>query len=194
MSNVAVQDVKEWAGVTVSVPDALVQTCIDAVESVINADTGRTIAVTATNASARVYQGKGDAVLPVHDFASTSGLVVVNNGTTVSSSNYQLEPLNGVTVAGMAVPYDAIRLIDGTTWYADPWGAARITITAKWGWGASLPSAYTPAVCIAVHDLLSNRDVRNGVILADIAVRIRKNPAVAALIEQLTHARRWGVA
>lgn len=198
MSNVTVAEVQAWAGLgTAATPGTLIQSAIDAVEREINTLCRRTFATTATDASARNYFGNGHVVLRVHDFATTSGLVVVNYGTTVSSSSYQLEPVDGLDDSGQSVPYTQIRLIDGTVWQESPYGATSCTVTAKWGWGTTLPTTYTEAVKIAAADLLSQRDLRNGIVgFTDVAaVRIRQNPRVMSLLDGLMHPyRKWGVA
>lgn len=185
MSNTSVAEVKAWASIQSGASDAIIQAAIDSVEPVIAEMCARTFQVTATNASARHYLGTGTPVLEVADFATTSGLVVVNNGTTVSSTSYQLEPIDGLDSTGQTVPYHHIRLVDGSVWTVGPFGAYTVTITAKWGWGTSLPARYTQAVCIAAHDLLAAREQRNGVIgftEAGVA-RVRANPQVLALLE-----------
>lgn len=197
MSNVTVAELQAWARLDQAVTPAQVQSAIEAVEREINTLCRRVFTTTAANASARSYFGTGTPLIQVHDFATTSGLVVVNFGTTVSSSSYQLEPVDGLDDSGQSVPYTAIRLVDGTVWQEGTYGATSVTITAKWGWGTTLPSTYYEAVKIAAADLLSQRDLRNGIVgITDVAaVRIRQNPRVLSLLDGLMHPyRKWGVA
>lgn len=201
MSNVTVSEFKAWKRVEASIDDTVIQSALNAAEAAVNTHCRRSIAPYASNASARSYVGDGSSVLHVHDIGTTSGLTVVNATTTVAANAYQLEPLNGITPSGLSVPYTTIRLIDGTGWDIGDYGAATVTITAKWGWSAAsttaLPYQYSEAVKILAADVLDQRDIRNGVVAFTeyAAVRVRENPMASMLLEDLRHPlQRWGIA
>lgn len=200
MSNITVAEFKSWKRVESSVDDTVIQAAINAAEAAINSDCRRTIAPYAATATARSFVGHGEVVLEVWDIGTTSGLTVVNDGVTLSSASYQLEPLDGLTDSGLSVPWTRIRLTDTSVWAVALYGRANITITAKWGWPAAsasaLPYAYREAVMILAADVLDQRDIRNGVVaFAEFgALRVRENPMVSMLLNDLRHpSRRWGI-
>ncbi len=132
----------------------------DAVKSYCGGGGWRTFDLTATNATARVYIPQSGNVVRVHDFVDTASLIVSNNGNVISSTDYQLEPLNGYAATGE--PYQQIRLVSGGCWYFHPYGKACITITAKWGWTA-VPDSVYEAVKLYGKFWLQKRDTRLGV-------------------------------
>ena len=193
MSNLTVPAFKAWKRVEVSVDDATILAAIESAEEAINQHCGRTFAV-AGSATARVFRVANDrsSVLDIYD--CTTVTAVSDNGSTVLSSAYQLEPLNGLSVSGEAVPYTCIRLLAGGVWSYE-YDKATISVTATWGW-ASLPARYTEAVKILTADILDNRDMRNGIVgFTDYAgIRVRENSVVTSLLSKLVRARTFGVA
>lgn len=113
-----------------------------------------------TSATARVFiPAHCSPILRVHDFCDTASLVVSNYGTTVASTDYQLEPLNAVDWSGAAVPYEQIRLLYSTwTMYG---GLATATITAKWGW-TTIPAEVVEAVKLIGKDWVQQRSTTLG--------------------------------
>lgn len=91
--------------------------------------------------SSRVYQPEHADLVYVDDFHTTTGLTVETDedkdgtyDTTWSSSEYQLEPLNGVVEGRSGWPFGAIRALDDKSF---PTGKrATVRITAQWGWAA----------------------------------------------------------
>jgi hypothetical protein len=130
--------------------------------------------------------------LTVDDFSTTVGLVIADNGTAVPSTDYQLEPLNGLDDAGNTVPYTTIRRVAGNWYrYGDK---ATVSVTAKWGWTA-VPSDVVEAVRVLGKDLAGLRDTRFGVAgWGDFGVvRMRDNPQVMSLLAPHVRADRVGV-
>lgn len=193
MANLTVPTFKAWKRVEVSVDDATILAAIESAEEAIDQHCGRTFAV-AGSATARVFRAPNDRTSVLDIFDCTSVTLVSDNGSTVSASNYQLEPLNGLSAHGEAVPYTAIRLLGGGLWSYE-YDKATISITATWGW-ASLPARYTEAVKILTADILDNRDMRNGIVgFTDYAgIRVRENSVVTSLLSKLVRARTFGVA
>ena len=193
MSNLSVAEFKAWKRVEVSVDDAVIQAAIGSAEEVIDQHCGRTFVVAGT-ATARVFAAPHSEceVLDIYDCASVT--TVVDNGSTIASTNYQLEPLNGLSTSGEYTPYTRIRLLGGGSWSWE-YNKATISITAAWGW-TSLPTRYTEATKVLAADLLDNRDIRNGVIgFTEYAgIRVRENPVVSMLLSRLVRARSFGVA
>ena len=149
---------------------------------------GRTFVVPAAGASAttRYYVPKGDVVF-MHDISATTGLIVTEDGTTVSSADYQLEPRSGIDFAGRAVPYTRIVRLD-TTWYADGRETTVGVTSAYWGWPA-VPDRVTEATLIIGKDLAHGRETRFGVAgfgeFGVVRQRMEVNPLAAVLLDSL---------
>jgi hypothetical protein len=147
------------------------------------------------SATARVYYPDTLTTVTVDDFSTTSNLVVAldysNAGTystIITSTNYQLEPLNGVVDGTGGWPYYRIRAIQ--TWYpiwytsiGDP--RTSIQITAQWGW-AAVPAGITEACLMLAEETFKMKDAAFGVagFGAYGAVRVRDNPKAEALLER----------
>jgi hypothetical protein len=193
MSNLSVADFKAWKRVEVGTDDATISAAIESAEEAINDLVGRQMTV-AGAASARVFAAPHDRCQVLEIFDCTTVTLVDDDGSTISASNYQLEPLNGLSSTGEAVPYNRIRLLGGANWSWE-YNKATISITATWGW-AELPTRYYEAVKILTADILDNRDVRNGVIgFTEYAgIRVRENPVVTSLLRRLVRGNSFGVA
>jgi len=145
------------------------------------------------NESARIYYPDSLTEVVVEDFQSSAGLVVAadysNAGTyptVIASSNYQLEPLNGIFDGTPGWPYYRIRAIQ--TWYPLPlWSIGdprtSIQVTARWGW-AAVPPPVVEACLIIAEELFKVKDSVFGVAGFDSngAVRVRDNPKAGSLL------------
>jgi hypothetical protein len=153
----------------------------------------------AGSATARVYYPDSLTEVTVDDFSTTTGLVVAadysNAGTyttTITSSNYQLEPLNGIVDGTTGWPYYRIRAIQ--TWYpiwytsiGDP--RTSIQVTAQWGWSA-VPAPISEACLMLAEETFKMKDAPFGVAgFSDFgAVRVRDNPKVMSLLNRYIRA------
>ena len=171
----------------------VIQSALLAAERSINRHCARRFAAPSGSASSRSYVPRGDEVV-THDFDNTTGLVVTDDGATVSSSEYQLEPLNNLTASGLTVPFYRIRLIN-SCWARDGKRATVTVNTARWGW-AAVPAEVPEATMILGKDLAHMRGTRFGVAGFDTfgAVRVRENPVVASLLTELRHPNAIGIA
>lgn len=120
--------------------------------------------------SARTYAAENTMLLKVHDFSTTTGLIVktdsTGNGTfdrTWSSTDYQPEPLNGITEGIEGWPFWRLRSIDDESYPIDPTGRARVQVTAKWGW-AAVPDAVFQACLVQSLANFKRKDAPFGVI------------------------------
>lgn len=128
-------------------------------KSTLHNAVGRTIELAATTATPRSFVPVNDELLLIDD--CTEITAVSNYGATVLSSQYQLEPLNGLSYSGEPRPYDTIRMIDGGTWTRRG-RQATVTVTAKWGW-PEIPAPAIEARKIAAKAVIDGRDVRLGI-------------------------------
>jgi hypothetical protein len=131
----------EWATVAVN-----------AATEIIEGQCQRKFAAAAV-ASARLYVPTNSDVLRIHD--CTTVTLVTEDGTTVASTDYQLEPVNLLDWTGKTVPCEQIRRLSGC-WYRN--GAeATVSVTGTWGWSA-IPSAISQAAFVLAKSIVKTRD------------------------------------
>lgn len=157
----------------------VLQTALTSAINAVNSHCNRLFTV-AGAATTRVYVPVWGDVLDIHD--CTTVTAVSNDGVAITSANYQLEPLNGINDAGVAVPYDRIVLTLGDRWVFDG-KRATVSVTATWGW-ASIPTEVTEAVLMLAKDIAYNREQKGDVAgFGEFgAVRLRGNPLVQSLL------------
>lgn len=191
---VSVSTFKDYARVeTATADDTEIEAAINAAEQQLDIACQRRFVV-ATTATARVYAPQTLTLLRIHD--TTTVTAVVNNGVTVAATDYQLEPVNGLTWAGEPVPYTQIRLLGTGEWdFGDFDGKASISVTGTWGW-AAIPAPIVEACKVLAKDILGNRDVRFGLVAVTEAAGIsaRTNPIVRTAIDQYRRQEAFGIA
>jgi hypothetical protein len=135
-----------------------------AAESAINDHCQRMFSVPTTG-TARTFVPTDSYVMTVPDIANATDLVIVDNGVTLSASEFQLEVSPGVTSIvgfdGRTRPYTLIRRMTGN-WYMDSNGNDTLSITARWGWPA-IPPEVTHATKLLTRDFLMARDTAFGI-------------------------------
>jgi hypothetical protein len=172
--------------------EAIGDAILAAQQALFNA-VGRKIVV-AGAASARVFApfDSGSSILLIDDCTTVTS--VVENGVTVGATDYQLEPLNGLSAGGESRPYDRIRYKGARKWFTY-YQEATITVTATWGWSAIPPQAIE-ACKIATKAILDGRDIRLGVLAAvdTGAVTERQALVVRNFVSDYRGHKAWGVA
>lgn len=146
----------------------------------------------AGSASARIFYGSHVGVVHVDDISTTDGLIVKSDGgddgtfeSTWTSSDYQLEPLNGMRSGLTGWPYTAIRFVEAS--YVWPRGRrAGFQITANWGWPA-VPTPIKKATLVMAARLYKRRYSPEGVLggfdsFGPVRVGSRLDPDVAQLL------------
>lgn len=188
---IALADANAYVGAETTSSVDVVAAAIAAAENAVDRHCGRRFTVTAASATTRTY-APTPCVVVTHDFATTTDLVVSDDGTTVDGSAFQLEP-SAVSWDGSSSPWWRIRRTSGA-WAVD--GERRtVSVTARWGWPA-IPAEVVQAALIVTKDLVHARDLRFGVAsFGDYGViRARENPIVADLLAHLRHDSTIGVA
>ena len=183
-------EVKAAARIIDTVDDVLLEIAIESASRAIDGHTRRNFYVAGTAVSTRVFAATNSDFVWVDDFASTTGLIVKtadnldgNFNTTWAATDYQLEPLNGVS-EGVSWPYTRIRTTGGKGF---PYGSglAGLQVTARFGWSA-VPTAIKQACIILAGRQFKRYDSPLGVAgFGDLgAMRVsRVDPDVATLIE-----------
>jgi hypothetical protein len=164
MAYVEQSEMTDYLRSTIVADEVDIQAAILAAESTIDAYCGRTFTVP-TTATARTFVVSDPYVVNVPDIANTTNLAIVDNGTTISASYFQMEIAPGVTgpisVSGRTWPYTSIRRLSGT-WYHDSYGNDSLSITARWGW-AAIPPEIPQATKLLARDFLLARDMAFGI-------------------------------
>ncbi|HZM83774.1 MAG TPA: hypothetical protein VFC19_49275 [Candidatus Limnocylindrales bacterium] len=139
-----------------------------------------------TSATARRFIPSSSRLAWVDDFLTTSGLAVAvdfdGDGvyeTTLSGSDYELYPVDGIMYGQPGWPFYQIRLRPrfGRCF---PCGYYSLQTTAQWGWNA-IPKPVKESCKIATAETLALKDVRFGVAgysAVGEALRVRDNPMV----------------
>lgn len=138
-----------------------------------------------TTASARTFYPKHCYLAHVHDFHTTTDLVVATDSgadgtyeTTISSSNYELQPLNGIVDGESGWPYWRIKTVNATL--PTGTGRASVQVTAQWGWTA-VPAGVKESCLILAEEIAKLKDTPFGAGgFGEFGrIRARENPHVA---------------
>lgn len=121
-----------------------------------------------TTASERVYTPISGEMCFVDDFHTTTDLVVKidldDDGvyeTTLDSSDYTLQPTNGVVDGQPGWPFYRIKLrASASNWF--PCTDESVQVTAQWGW-AAVPENVKAACRMLAHDNYKSKDNPFGV-------------------------------
>jgi len=140
----------------------------------------------AVTATARVYYPEHGCRVEVDDFHTTTGLVVdTDEGddgtyeTEWASTDYQLQPLNGIVDGVTGWPYREIIAVEGRR-FPTCSHRAPVQVTARWGW-AAVPAPVKQATLIVAAETFKLSTAPFGVAGFDGfgAVRVRDNPMAA---------------
>lgn len=187
---VPVATFKQWWKDETSADDTLIEAAINAAETAIDNALQRRMIVASGTTSARVFRPNPCTPILYFDDAKTVTSIVENGVTLTSGTDFVLEPLNGLSTTGEAWPYyRALRY--GRDWYTDG-VKATVTITADWGWSA-IPYEVIESCKIVAADMLSNRDMRNGLVAITEAggVGSRQNQTVRDMVAKYRHPRAY---
>lgn len=141
-----------------------------------------------TSASARLFYPDASDFADVHDFHTTTGLVIETDTSgsgsawaTWSAADYQLEPLNGIVDGVQGWPYWRIRAVRSKCFSFAP--AANVRVTAQWGWTA-IPDPVTSAAFTVAEEIYKLREAPFGVAGFGQwgSIRVRENPMAMAWI------------
>ena len=187
-------DVKAAARITDTIDDGLLETAIESSSRDIDAYTERVFFNTGATAITRVYIPESIYLLETDDIISVNSIKTDTTGEggfdqTWTTSDYQLEPLNGLA-GGIATPFTRIRAIGDKLWpIYEPRdinaGQASVQIVARFGF-ASIPSAIKQATILASLRAYKRYESPTGVLgFSDMGVvRVgRLDPDVERLIQ-----------
>lgn len=172
-----------------SLHDGELQDALDAAHVLVDGHCGRTFARSDT-ATARKFEPEDSGCLDVDDFWTTSGLVIATDTgdsgsytTTWASTDYELEPANGIVNGLTGFPYTEIRAVGGL-WFPLPRRREyTVQVTAKWGW-ENVPAPVKQATLLLAAETFKLREAPFGIAgFGEFGpVRIRSNPKVAQML------------
>lgn len=147
-----------------------------------------------TTASARVFYPINGCLARVDDFHTTTDLAIATDdgdagsySTTWSTSDYQLEPLNGIVDGESGWPYYRIRAV-GSRHFPTCNRRVPLQITARWGW-AEIPAPVKEACLILAEEAakLANSPFGVGGYGQFGILRVRDNPMAARVLMPYRH-------
>lgn len=171
-----------------AIDDALLELAIESASREIDGYCER---VFYSTTGTRVYAPTNVYTLTTDDIVSVTTLKSSSNGvtydTTWTTSDYQLEPLNGVA-GGLVTPYTRIRAVGNYLLPAWATGTiynleASMQVTGVFGWSA-VPTAIRQATVILAMRIFKRLDAPLGMITNDMgSMRVgRFDPDVEALV------------
>tara|TARA_R110000822_G_scaffold8871_4_gene34988 strand:- start:1024 stop:1617 length:594 start_codon:yes stop_codon:yes gene_type:complete len=179
------QQVKDSLNITDGVDDTLLELCIEAASRQIEQYTER---IFTSIAGTRVYAPTDSYIVETDDTYTITTLKTSSAADGVfditwQASDYQLEPLNGIS-GGIVSPTTAIRAI-GDYLFPTAGYEATVQIAGTFGWG-STPTAITQACILQSARYFKRADSPMGVAGFDAmgVVRLaRIDPDIATLLE-----------
>lgn len=140
----------------------------------------------ASSATARVFYPLAHYLAKVDDFTAVTSITTDEDDdgvyeTTWDTTDYQLEPLNGVVDGESGWPYSYVRAVASRCFpYTCEMSRAPLQVTATWGW-AAVPAAVKQACLILASETFRLKGAPFGVASFDQfgPVRVRDNPMAA---------------
>jgi hypothetical protein len=180
--------VKAALRITDSVDDTLLDMARISASDLIDGYTGRTFTTSGT--VTRVFAPADDYVLQTDDLAGTAVTITSSTGAdgvfdvTWKTTDYQLEPLNGVS-NGQAVPFTRIRAIQDYLW-PTAGGEATVRVRGVFGF-PSIPLVITQATVLQSSRIFTRLQSPLGIAgfgeMGVVRVTRALDPDVAALVE-----------
>lgn len=120
----------------------------------------------AGTASARLFYADTRHLAKVDDFSTADDLVIETDtagdgtyATTWTTSDYELQPLNGIVDSVSGWPFWRIRAVE--RWFPCGERRAGLRVTARWGWTA-IPAPVKEATLILAEDVFKLKDTPFG--------------------------------
>jgi len=181
-------DLKAALRINDSMDDTLMELAIESASREIDGYTER---VFYSTSATRIYAPQNIYLVETDDIISVTSVKTSTDGLTfdqtLASTDYQLEPLNGIA-GGLVSPYTQIRAVGDYLWPAySPQTIfhleASVQVVGVFGW-AAIPPAIRQATLILSMRLFKRLDAPLGMISNDLgSMRVgRFDPDVEALV------------
>ena len=133
-------EVKSILRITDEVDDSLLETCIEASSRQIDTHCER---VFTSGTATRLFAPQDAYVTAIDDLVSLTSLKTSSSADSVfditwASTDYQLEPLNGVS-GGVYTPYTSIRAVGDYT-FPTAYEEATVEVTGVFGYATAIPT------------------------------------------------------
>lgn len=133
-------EVKSILRITDEVDDSLLETCIEASSRQIDTHCER---VFTSGTATRLFAPQDAYVTAIDDLVSLTSLKTSSSADSVfditwTSTDYQLEPLNGVS-GGVYTPYTSIRAVGDYT-FPTAYEEATVEVTGVFGYATAIPT------------------------------------------------------
>jgi hypothetical protein len=186
---VSVEDLRDYVQLSDPYDDDLIQAVAYACQARIESHCDRQFNdAGADNLVARVFAPTSSHIIRTDDFSTTTGLEVALDttgtgtyGTALASTEFYVEPLNGVVAGQTGWPYKRI-VMRNRCLSAGP----SVEVTARWGW-AAVPQPVQRALCVLTASVLDRRNSPNGIIgTGDFVFEVRRaklDPTVLMLLQ-----------
>lgn len=177
--------VKAGLGITDTFDDTLLEMAVESASRAIDQYCARNFYSTVAT---RVYTPRDSFVTDIDDLSALTSIKTSTAAdgvfdTTWASTDYQLEPLNGV-VDGLPTPAYSIRAVGDYTWPISG-GEATVQVIGTFGF-ESVPIAITQATVIQASRVFKRLDSPLGIISGEygsMRVGVRLDPDVAQLVD-----------
>ena len=192
MTLVSVGELRSRLGIQDSDDDYLLSAAVSAASSRVQAFCGRAFASYTGVRNFVIPNGRMTHLVDLPDLATATGLVVVDNGTTIDPTGYQLEPIDqvGHDDSKGGWPYTTIRRIL-TIWTPSWAGRPTLAITGTWGWPA-IPEPVKAATLQMAADIYRQKDA--------VFAGVGHAPSAGIQLDDLSisllrpYQRQWGFA
>lgn len=177
-----------------TVDDALLETAVESASRLVDGYANRNFY--SSGSATRFFTPEDRIVCEIDDLISLTSLVVSADldgvfDQTWTSTDYQLEPLNGRADGLTGWPATRIRAV-GDYVFGTNIGEASVRVTGTWGWSAA-PIAVKQATVIQASRIFKRLDSPLGVLsspdLGYIRVGTRLDPDVQQLVEPYRQTR-----
>lgn len=188
---VTVPTLKAYMGLTVTATDPQVAAAIASASREIDGHCRRRFYADAAT-STRIYRRSTEHTVAIDDAVAGSITTVQTDtgqdgtwATTLAAADWLTEPLNGIGANGMAWPTTRIRALGTITFPLDSTSQRPcVRVTARWGWGDTIPEPVVQATLILAAETYKLREAPFGVAGFDQygAVRIKSLPQIERLL------------
>lgn len=195
-------EAKRWLNLAdASLDDLIVDDLVNTASRAVELYCGRQFTADA-NATARTYLAADYGTCVEIDDVWDAATVVLKTDsgqdgtfetTLTVSTQFVLEPVNGVLNGLSGYPYTRVRLVAGQLWPAAMYGRPQVQVTAKWGW-AAVPAPVKQATLQVVSELWRRKDAPFGVLGGQEFGTIYLSPDSMRSVAALLRAYRSGSA
>ena len=164
-------EAKRWLNLAdASLDDLIVDDLVNTASRAVEGYCGRQFTAD-TNATARTYLARDYYCVQVDDIWDAATVVLKTDSgqdgtfetTLTVSTQFVLEPVNGVVEGISGWPYTRVRLVGGQMFPGAYYGRPQVQVTAKWGWTA-VPAPVKQATLQVCSELWRRKDAPFGVL------------------------------